>query len=111
MIFHYRTMAALLLCSAMSSLAQEVCAGFSSGSVGPQHIVQEYTSAVVKVQDIGTAYLVDSEQGYLLTAGHVIDELVVANKPREIIRDDPSTTVKFKIIERSKTADIALIQL
>ena len=65
--------------------------------MGNEYILQHFSSAVLRVQDVGTAYLIDSERGYLLTAGHVL-WLVVRNGHGKKRRGSPgdSRSRKFQ---------------
>jgi Trypsin-like peptidase domain len=96
----------------VSTAQCQVCTGFGNGAVLNQTIKQEFSPAVVKVQDMGTAYLIDSDRGYFLTAGHVLDEVKAKNEPYEIVMGDPPYLhLAFKVVQRPTTADIALLQL
>jgi hypothetical protein len=94
------------------AVGQEVCTGFSSESVGNQYIERQFSPAVVRIQDVGTAYLIDSERGYLLTAGHVLDDLAANNEAQEVVLgQSPYSHLGFVIIKRPPNVDIALLQL
>jgi S1-C subfamily serine protease len=90
----------------------QVCTGFGSGTVGSQYIYQHYSGAVLRVQDVGTAFLIDSERGYLLTAGHVLDDLAFKKESLEVIGGDyPYSHLQFALRYRSPDVDVALLQL
>jgi hypothetical protein len=102
----------LMMVFRVGTAAGQDCTGFGSGKIGHQEILDRFGPAVVQVQNIGTAYLIDSNSGYLLTDGHVLDQLVEADKPFEVVLGyAPYTHLEFKIVNRPKTPDIALIQL
>jgi hypothetical protein len=95
-----------------SGKSQEVCRGFGTGAVGNEYILQHFSPAVLRVQDVGTAYLIDSERGYLLTAGHVLDDLAAKNETLEVVLGQaPYTHLAFTVAKRSPKLDIALLKL
>ncbi len=102
----------LLVFSFGIASAQQVCTGFSGGTVGSQYIKQHFNGAVFRVQDVGTAYLIDSGGGYLLTAGHVVDDLLKKNEANEIVSGQPPYQhFAFVVRKRSQTLDVALLQV
>jgi hypothetical protein len=108
---NFRVLLILGFCIKFAS-AQQVCTGFNSGTVGGQYIQQHFSAAVVKVQDVGTAYLIDAEHGYLLTAGHVLDQLTAKNEPYEILTGQSSSQhLPFLVSKRLQNLDVALLQL
>ena len=64
------------------------CSGFQRGAVGDDYIVSHYSSAVLSVAGIGTAYLIDAEHGYLITASHVVSDVAGAN--RQLVVTNPA---------------------
>ncbi|MGO9574313.1 MAG: serine protease [Terriglobales bacterium] len=116
-----KLMRALLFLTAISSAlsvrSQVACTGFGDGTVSNEHISAEFSSAVVRVQDIGTAYLIDSKNGYLLTAKHVLDQLVHSQKePKVILGEYPYSKISFHEVRPNPNYDpakfdVSLIQL
>lgn len=104
----------LAITAAIPVYGQDTCSGFNSGKVGRDYIHQEFSPAVLKMQDVGTAYLIDSDNGYLLTAGHVLNDLVAKNEGLQVIMgQSPHSRFSFKIVKQyfPDTADVALLQL
>jgi hypothetical protein len=107
-----RYLLSLLILSVELASAQQVCTGFNSGTVGGQYINQHFNGAVLRVQDVGTAYLIDAEHGYLLTAAHVLDDLAANNQPNEVVSGlPPYKHFSFIVKNRSQALDVALLQL
>jgi hypothetical protein len=102
----------LLIFGVEFASAQQVCTGFNGGMVGGQYIKQHFNKAVLRVQDVGTAYLIDAKRGYLLTAAHVLDGLVAKDEPNEVVSGQPPYQhFPFIVSKRSQTLDVALLQL
>lgn len=78
------------------------------------YIHQEFSPAVVRMQDVGTAYLIDSENGYLLTASHVLNDLAGKNEDMRVIMGQPPySEFSFKVVKQfdPNDTDVALLQL
>jgi hypothetical protein len=102
----------LIVIASTTTNCQDLCTGFGSGLVHYQYIHVEFSSAIVRVQDVGTAYLVDAESGYLLTAGHVLQDMALKNEDMRVIMGQyPYSVFSFKVVKRSDIADVALLQL
>jgi hypothetical protein len=94
------------------AVGQQLCTGFGTGVVQGEYIKEHFSEAVVRIQDVGTAYLIDAEHGYLLTAGHVLDDLDAKKEPHEIlVGESPSQHLGFVVTKRPENLDIALLQL
>jgi len=110
-VFRYLLILSLLSCSTSAQL----CTGFRGGALSDQSLKQEYGPSVFTVGELGTAYLVDATQGYLVTANHVLDDLPAAKKPLEVWAALPESvshkTIPFVISKRDLKLDIALLKI
>lgn len=108
----FRFLLFIVTITAPFAWGQAWCTGFGNGVVGNEYIKEHFSPAVVRVQDVGTAYLIDSERGYLLTAGHVLDDLAAKHEALEVVLGDaPYTHFGFTVRKRPPNFDIALLQL
>jgi hypothetical protein len=106
----------LVLVLAVPTDSKDLCTGFGSGPTSFTSMHQEFKRAVVRVGDVGTAYLIDSENGYLLTAGHVVEGLAAEDNadPHIIMGESPFSEFSFKVIKPPTgvyETDVALLQL
>jgi outer membrane protein OmpA-like peptidoglycan-associated protein len=110
-VFRYLLVLGLL---GSTSIAQ-LCSGFSGGSYSNQALKQEYGPSVFTVDELGTAYLIDATNGYLITANHVLNLVALAKKPLEVwvaLPDSQSHKVfPFVILKSDSDLDLALIQI
>jgi S1-C subfamily serine protease len=107
----------LLLSLAVS--AQTLCPNFEPQPMGTNEIINEFGGAVFRLEnkdplDTGTGYLIDSIQGYVLTAAHVVRDSVA--DPRILVKGTtpslPGKTLKLKLIGSLKpNIDLALLQV
>lgn len=60
------------------AIAQK-CGSFKVAEFGPQKLVADFAANVFRVasgHEVGSAYLLDPEHGYLLTAAHVVKDSI-----------------------------------
>jgi tetratricopeptide (TPR) repeat protein len=103
--------AGIALGSSVAAAAQ-TCTGFQHGSVGNAFIYSHFSPAVFSVAGVGTAYLVDAEDGYLITATHVIADVAAAGKDltlTSVTTGGPSA--KAHQIQQIDVKDVTLLQL
>jgi tetratricopeptide (TPR) repeat protein len=97
-----------------STCAAQLCP-FSNGTSSNETLKEEFAPSTFTVGEVGTAYLVDADQGYLLTANHVLEQLAVAHKPFEIWYAAPDTSTPkrygFTIKKQMAELDLALIKI
>jgi len=81
---------AMLICS-LPAHGQSACsnANFEPGAMSETSLKSEFKSAVMRLQvpgstDSGTGYLIDSVNGYIITAFHVV-QTAQANTPIEVV--------------------------
>lgn len=83
--------------------------------MSPQALKQEYAASIFTVSGVGTAYLIDSKNGYLVTASHVLDDVAKAKKPSQVwvaMPDSPKhKSFAFKVSKRNVDLDVALLKI
>jgi|HubBroStandDraft_6_1064221.scaffolds.fasta_scaffold93960_2 hypothetical protein len=114
LVYRCSLLVLLAISGPVTADGQGLCSGFGGGRVGYDYIHQEFGAAVLRVQDVGTAYLIDSENGYLLTASHVVNDLIGKNEDMQVIMGQaPYSKFAFKIVKQfdPNVEDVALLQL
>lgn len=85
------------------------CEGFEAADLSADHILNEFSDAVFLVNEIGTAFLVDVDGGYLLTAFHVIKDI----KPPFKATSESIPGVVFDLLLEGEnpSSDVALLRI
>lgn len=97
---------------------------FYHAPMSREEIFAEYAASVFRLEVrptgdaterpiVGTAYLIDANRGYVLTAYHVVSD--ADNKPKSMIEGQsaalPGKKLLLKILDRREGPDIALLQI
>ena len=102
---------AFLAFASLRSFAQS-CSGFQRGSVDDAYIVSHFNSAIISLSGLGTAYLVDAENGYLITATHVLADVAAAHKSLTATSPLlPGVSAPLHQVGKVDVKDVTLLQL
>jgi len=103
----------VVLVLAANATAQK-CGSFRPAEFGQQKLIADFQDNVFRVVsgvEVGTAYLIDPEHGYLLTAAHVVKASIDdKNIPISLSQRDYGVAV-FKANHVANMNDVALLQL
>ncbi|MGF6859280.1 trypsin-like peptidase domain-containing protein [Paraburkholderia sp. CI3] len=105
-----------ILASVIFSVAHAECGNFEPETIGEDALKTEFGDAVLLLKigdaDVGTGYIIDAEQGYILTDDHVVNTLSPGQKIYAISPAFPQQQLEASVVKTLKApVDLALLKL
>jgi hypothetical protein len=104
----------LIVLAAMNLVYGQKCGTFRPPEFGQQKLVADFRPTVFRVvsgNEVGSAFLVDPEHGFFLTAAHVIKASIDDDKVPITLSHENYGDAVFNAHHVSNTNDVALLQL